>query len=93
MVAFFNDEGFVTPESHLMVDGRPVIRNGEVVPVTKPRSRFYAFRRTAFGLVKIRTDGRRLLVNTDSGNMKMKETYAYALDPSGAPTPARVMQA
>ena len=93
MVAFFHDEGVVTPESHLMVDGRPVIRNGEVVRVEKPRSRFYAFRRTAFGLVKIRTDGRRLLVNTDSGNLQMKESYAYTLDPAGVPTPTRVMQA
>ena len=86
MVAFFNDEGFVIPEAH-------VDKNGQLVPVEKPRSRFYAFRRTAFGLVKIRTDGRRLLVNTDSGNMSMKETYAYGLDQAGAPTPARVRQA
>jgi hypothetical protein len=36
--------------------------------------------RTAFGMVKTRTDGARLLVTTDNGNLKMKEAYAYALD-------------
>jgi hypothetical protein len=31
-------------------------------------------------MVKTRTDGARLLVTTDNGNLKMKEAYAYALD-------------
>ena len=42
--------------------------------------------------VKTRTDGRRLLVYTDSGNVALKEAYAYALDDSGVPQPAEVVR-
>jgi hypothetical protein len=44
-------------------------------------------------MVKTRTDGKRLLVYTDSGNVQMKEAYAYALDSSGVPQPAEVLRA
>jgi len=47
------------------------------------RGEFFGFSRTAFGMVKTRTDGARLLVYTDSGNLKMKEAYAYSLDQAG----------
>ena len=57
------------------------------------RGEFFAFSRTAFGIVKTRTDGKRLLVYTDSGNVKMKEAYAYELDASGVPQPAGVRRA
>jgi hypothetical protein len=40
--------------------------------------------------VQSRTDGQRLLVYTDSGNVQMKEAYAYQLDASGVPTPVAV---
>jgi hypothetical protein len=40
--------------------------------------------------VQTRTDGKRLLVYTDSGNVQMKEAYAYQLDESGVPIPAAV---
>ena len=59
----------------------------------KKRGEFFAFSRTAFGIVKTRTDGRRLMVYTDSGNVKLKEVYAYALDEAGVPQPAKVMRA
>ena len=56
------------------------------------RGTFFGFSRAAFGLVKTRTDGRRLLVFTDSGNVALKEAYAYALDDSGVPQPAEVVR-
>lgn len=40
--------------------------------------------------MQTRTDGKRLLVYTDSGNVQMKEAYAYQLDESGVPIPAAV---
>jgi beta-lactamase superfamily II metal-dependent hydrolase len=59
----------------------------------KPRGQFFAFSRTAFGIVKTRTDGSRLLVYTDSGNVKMKEAYAYKLNNANEPEPAAVLRA
>jgi beta-lactamase superfamily II metal-dependent hydrolase len=59
----------------------------------KKRGEFFAFSRTAFGIVKTRTDGRRLMIYTDSGNVKLKEAYAYVLDPTGVPQPAKVLRA
>ena len=60
---------------------------------TEKRGEFYAFSRAAYGIVKTRTDGQRLLVYTDSANIKMKEAYAYQLDESGVPQPAPVLRA
>lgn len=59
----------------------------------KKRGPFYGFSRTAYGLVKTRTDGHRFFVYTDSGNVQMKEAYAYQLDSSGVPQPAEVNRA
>lgn len=56
----------------------------------KPRGPFFGFSRAAWGSVKTRTNGSRLLVFTDSANVKMKEAYAYQLDDSGVPTPSPV---
>ena len=56
----------------------------------KKRGQFFGFSRTAYGIVKTRTDGNRFLVYTDSGNIKMKEAYAYKLDASGIPVPDTV---
>jgi hypothetical protein len=80
LVAFFNLEGW----SNL---SRPA------TAVQKKRGEFFAFSRTAYGLVKTRTDGRRLFVFTDSGNLQMKEGYAYQLDEAGVPQPAVVIRA
>jgi hypothetical protein len=44
-------------------------------------------------MVKTRTDGLRLFVYTDSGNVAMKEAYAYHLDSNGVPQPAEVIRA
>jgi len=75
LVAFFQVEGWSRP-----VDDK----------AAKKRKQFFGFSRTAYGIVKTRTDGHRFFVYTDSGNVKMKEAYAYQLDASGVPTPAPV---
>jgi len=78
LVAFFKEEKWSRP-----VDDKEY----------KKRGQFYGFSRTAYGIVKTRTDGKRLFVYTDSGNIKMKEAYAYTLDASGVPQPAEVVRA
>jgi hypothetical protein len=80
LVAFFNVEGWSKLSD-------PKTRK------QKERGEFFGFSRTAFGMVKTRTNGKRLLVYTDSGNVQMKEAYAYALDPSGVPQPAVILRA
>jgi Metallo-beta-lactamase superfamily len=44
----------------------------------------FAFSRRAFGIVKVRTNGDRLLVYTYSGKSDMKEAYAFTVAPDGA---------
>jgi beta-lactamase superfamily II metal-dependent hydrolase len=78
LVAFFNLEGWSR-----LSDPKKAQKRGD----------FFAFSRTAYGIVKTRTDGRRLLVYTDSGKADMKEAYAYAIDASGAPVPSPVVRA
>jgi beta-lactamase superfamily II metal-dependent hydrolase len=56
----------------------------------KKRGSFFAFSRTAYGLVKTRTDGEHLLVYTDSGKADLKEAYRYRLDDSGVPVPVAI---
>jgi len=78
LVAFFQTEGFAT-----LTDAKKAQKRGE----------FFSFSRPVFGLVKTRTDGQRLLVCTDSGNLEMKEAYAYVIDATGAVQPAPVLRA
>jgi beta-lactamase superfamily II metal-dependent hydrolase len=80
LVAFFNKEGW----SRL---ANPKTKT------EKERGDFFGFSRTAYGIVKTRTNGKRLTVFTDSGNIKMKEAYAYALDSHGVPQPSAVLRA
>ena len=80
LVAFFNVEGYSK------------LANPKTAK-QKARGEFFGFSRTAFGLVKTRTNGRRLFVYTDSGNVDQKEGYAYELDSSGVPVPSRVVRA
>ena len=77
LVAFFNVEGWSR-----LKDDKKAAKRGD----------FFGFSRTAFGIVKTRTNGKRLFVYTDSGNVQMKEAYAYDLDPSGVLQPARVIR-
>lgn len=78
LVAFFNMEGWAQ-----LTDKKESAKRGE----------FFAFSRTAYGIVKTRTDGERLLIYTDSGKADLKEAYAFALDRNGAPVPASVRRA
>ena len=64
-----------------------------MIKLAKKRGSFFGFSRAAFGIVKTRTDGKRLLVFTDSANVKMKEAYAYQLDDTGVPVPSPVKRA
>jgi hypothetical protein len=43
--------------------------------------------------VKVRTDGERLLVCTDSGQANLKEAYAYRMNNAGEPVPEQVRKA
>ena len=78
LVAFFKTEGW----ARLTDEKKATVRKD-----------FFGFSRTAYGIVKTRTDGRRLFVYTDSGNTQMKEAYAYQLDSSGVPQPTEVIRA
>jgi beta-lactamase superfamily II metal-dependent hydrolase len=93
LVAFFRAEDFVTPEFHELEDGVALIESGEAVVDRDARGPFFAFSRTAFGLVMVRTDGERLLVYTNSGQADLKEAYAYRMDAAGEPVPERVRKA
>jgi beta-lactamase superfamily II metal-dependent hydrolase len=78
MVAFFSLVGTIE-------------RGGKPKKGADPLSnRFTAFERSSFGMVKIRTNGERLLVYTNSGKKDMWEAYAYTIDEYGKPSPAPV---
>ncbi len=61
---------------------------GWATPTGEDGPDFYAFRRSAFGIVRVRTDGNRLLVYTDSGKRDMKEAYAFDLSDAGEVEPS-----
>jgi beta-lactamase superfamily II metal-dependent hydrolase len=92
LVAFFEAEGFITPERHKLQQNEAVIADGKAVVDTKAKGRFFAFRRTAFGIVKVRTDGDRLLLYTNSGQADLKEAYAYRMDDMSQAVPDPVRQ-
>jgi beta-lactamase superfamily II metal-dependent hydrolase len=84
LVAFFEMVGWVRPDAKDGVNGKP--------PEGMDKD-FFAFRRTAYGLVRVRTDGERLLVYTNSGLSTMKEAYAYTATAPGEVTPVKVLKA
>lgn len=94
LVAFFKSEGWTDPEKHkLTKSGEAIIENGVAVelPAKERRETFYAFSRTAYGIVRVRTDGKRLFVYTDSGHANLKEAYAYTVGNDGKVKPASVL--
>lgn len=93
LVAFFQMEGFITPECHVIKEGKAVIKDGEVQLLKERGKTFFAFSRAAFGIVMVRTDGERLLVYTNSGQSELKEAYAYCMDEFGKPQPIAVRKA
>jgi hypothetical protein len=80
MVAFFEMAGLVTPSA-------------QPTPNEAPPRPFFGFRRTAFGLIRVRTDGERLLVFSDTGKRDVKEAYAYDVPPAGQPRPSSLRRA
>ena len=91
LVAFFSMVGYIDPEAHRRDRDTWVVENGQPVLDPKARARFFAFQRTAFGIVKVRTDGKRLLVYTNSGQRDMKEAYAYDMK-RGTAVPSAVVR-
>ena len=88
LVAFFKRIGWSYKDKN---QHTPV--PGAAVQLDDKQARFYGFSRTAYGMVKIRTDGERLIVSTNSGKDDLKEIYAYQRDEHGEPQPSRVRQA
>ncbi len=83
LVAFFSAIGWVQPDATHGVDGK----------APGPREKdFFAFRREAYGIVRIRTDGERLLVFTNSGQARLKEAYAFTADAPGEVKSAKVVK-
>lgn len=56
----------------------------------KPERNIFAFSRRSFGIVKVRTDGSRLMVYTYSGDASAKEAYAFQVDGDGHVTPGEI---
>ena len=52
----------------------------------KDKKPFFAFSRTSFGIVNVRTDGNKLLVFTHSGQKDLKEAYSFDVAADGTPT-------
>ncbi len=95
MVAFFNVEGYVAPQWHNMSasGAREAKKSGSNIVNIPKRGQFFAFSRTAFGIVMVRTNGKRLLVYTNSGQAKKKEVYAFTASKLGEMRPANVKRA
>ncbi|MGB8195131.1 MAG: MBL fold metallo-hydrolase [Chitinophagaceae bacterium] len=56
---------------------------GDAVRAEGSKKPFYAFSRSAFGIVHVRTDGERILVFTHSGKEGTKEAYAFTISELG----------
>jgi beta-lactamase superfamily II metal-dependent hydrolase len=82
LVAFFTAEGWV---NNVPVPGDKRISSDRNTP-------FFAFSREAYGTVRIRTDGTRLLVYTDSGLADKKEAYAFTLADDGSAVPQEILR-
>jgi len=88
LVAFFEVMGWINAKLyHRMRPDAKWKRDEKVVDLKKVR-RFFSFQRAAYGLVKVRTDGKRLLVYTDSANIRMNEAYSYQAQTGGRPPKA-----
>jgi hypothetical protein len=84
MVAFFARMGEVTAsqDAALFSNGK-ALRDASKNAVTRIHN---AYRKKAFGIVHVRTDGSRVLVATHSGKDDQKEAYAFHVDANGAVT-------
>ncbi len=84
LVAFFEKVGWVRPDEKTGVESKP--------PPPEEKD-FFAFRRTAYGQVRVRTDGKRLFVYTNSGQKDLKEAYAFTATKPGEANPVEVVKA
>lgn len=69
LVAFFKREGWSTVTSKKKAG--------------KPANEYYGFSRAAFGIVHVRTDGKKIFVFTHSGQKGLKEAYAFLIEDEG----------
>ncbi len=69
LVAFFKTEGWA--------------RSTKKTTGDKPAPEFFAFSRTAYGIVHVRTDGKKIFVFTHSGQKDLKEAYSYLIANEG----------
>ena len=79
LAAFFSYRGGIDPESHCP-DGAGGL---EDLPDSQQKPFFFAHERLVFGAVRVRTDGERVLVATESANSNIKEAYAFRVDTGG----------
>jgi len=70
LAAFFKVEGWVKNDQTKLT---------HKTQRSERKDEFFAFSRKSFGIIKIRTDGTRMLVYTYSGKDDMKEAYAFKL--------------
>jgi hypothetical protein len=84
LAAFFQVEGWVRPHPE------PPLHHK--TQLSKRKGEFFAFTRKSFGIVKLRTDGKRLLVYTYSGREDLQEAYAFDCT-GGVVKPAAVKKA
>jgi beta-lactamase superfamily II metal-dependent hydrolase len=76
LAAFFRAEGFMLP----------AVVEGSTLRVPLNQQPFFAFRRINFGRIHLRTDGRRVVVASESAVDGIKEAYAFTVDAAGAVT-------
>lgn len=76
LAAFFKNMGFVDDE----IFKTSKLKTKKNI---KQKGPFFAFKRTAFGTVHVRTDGKRVLVYTHSGKENMKESYVFTVGKNG----------
>jgi hypothetical protein len=67
--------------------------NSITTPATGKGQPYFGFKRTAFGCVRVRTDGAHLLVFTDSGKRDFHEAYAYDASAPGVTQPSKLRKA
>jgi hypothetical protein len=60
-------------------DGTTAVDRGAEIVDLPTRDKFFSFSRSAFGTVHLRTDGKRMLVWTDSALVDLKEAYRFDL--------------
>jgi hypothetical protein len=82
LAAFFAYRKLVQPERHRQLANGVI----ESLPVAQLRAAFHAFERLRFGVIRVRTDGERVLVAPESASESIKEAYAFRVSDTGAIT-------